>query len=257
MSEQGERAQKPWRTGRNLALACLAATALIGCELSGSQPVGYQARVDVAQRMLLSGQYDSAYRLLNEVSTDHGSQPAAHLSVGNAYLRGGAHFKARNAFNAAIRGGAETEGHLGLGRVALAQNNPTVAFEKFDAVLAVDPGNITALNGRGVAYNLRGEHQRAIGEFTKLLAINPTHLDALNNLALSHALGGSGTEAVEILSDLTQSQVTDTNLRHNLAIAYSIVGREKTAMRLAGPEMSNGQAQQTFRSVRRYRASRS
>lgn len=236
---------------------CLLSSALVGCELSGSQSVGYQARVDVAQRMFLSGQYESAYRLLDDVFRDHGTQPNAQIAVGNAYLRGGAFFKARNAFESAIKVGATIEGQLGLGRVALAQNNAAVAFEKFDAVLAKDPTNQTALNGRGVAFNLRGEHQLAVGEFTKLLAVNPTHLDAWNNLALTHALGGLGAEAVEILTELTQSHVNDVGLRHNLAIAYAIVGREQTALRLSGPELTPADAQDTFRSVRRYRASRS
>ncbi len=238
-------------------LAVVSAVFLAGCELSGSQSVGFQSRVDVAQRMLLSGQYDGAYRLLDNVTREHAGQADAHLSVGNAYLSGGALFKARNAFTQAISAGAPQNGQLGLGRVALAQNNTPIAFQKFDLVLAQDPTNEAAINGRGVAFDLRGEHQRAIGEYTKLLVINPTNLDGLNNLALSHALGGSGETAVSILQDLTQSQLTDVNLRHNLAIAYYVTGREAAAYKLANSELSKAQAQKTFRSVRRYRGSRS
>lgn len=246
-----------WSTSvRNFALLTSACLAVASCDLSGSQAVGYQARVDVAQRMLLSGQYDSAYTILDEVSVDHNSRPEAHLSVGDAYLRGGAFFKARNAFNQAIKGGATTEGQLGFGRVALAQNDPKAAFEKFDLVLATDPDNEVALNGRGVAFDLQGQHQRAIAEYEKVLAINPTNLDALNNMALSHAIGGLGHKAVSILQDLTQSQLTDINLRHNLAIAYYVVGEKEAAHKLATSELSDSEADQMFDAVRRYRLSR-
>lgn len=242
---------------RKTVLFVVAALFLGGCELSGSQPVGYQARVDVAQRMLVGGQYDSAYRLLDEVSRDHGSQAEALLSVGNAYLQGGALFKARNAYRTAIKMGADRRGHLGLGRVALAQNNTSEAFRNFDLVLADDPKNETALNGRAVAFDLSGDHLRAISAYQTLLAINPTNLNALNNLALSHVLGGSGHEAVAILQDLTRSQLTDLNLRHNLAIAYYLVGRESEAYDLATAEMSKDQAQQIFHAMRQYRGSQS
>ncbi|MFT5968690.1 MAG: Flp pilus assembly protein TadD [Yoonia sp.] len=237
-------------------LTVIAAIGLAGCDLSGTQPVGFQARVDVAERMLLSGQYDNAYRLLDEVSADNNGRAEAQLSIGNAYLRNRALFKARNAFNQAIQKGSPVDGQLGLGRVALAQNDSRLAFEKFDLVLVKHPTNKVALNGRGVAFDLQGEHQRAIAEYKKLLAIDPTNLDALNNLALSHAIGGLGHEAVGILQDLTESQLTDVNLRHNLAIAYAVVGRNDAAYKLTASELPKAEAQRIFTSVRRYRDSR-
>ncbi|MFK8053415.1 MAG: tetratricopeptide repeat protein [Woeseiaceae bacterium] len=244
------------RIRRKLILTVLACLGVSACSLSGSQPIGFQDRVNVGERMLASGEYESAYRLLGEVTQDNDSKADAHLSVADAYLRGDAFFKARNAFHQAIEKGATTVGQVGLGRVALAQNDPDTAVAKFDSVLAVDPANQAALNGRGVAFDLRGEHQLAIAEYHKVLEINPTNLDALNNLALSHTIGGLGHEAVAILQDLTQSELTDTNLRHNLAIAYYIVGRQQAGYTLATVDMSRAKAEQTFDAVRRYRASR-
>jgi Flp pilus assembly protein TadD len=241
---------------RRLLATGLLAFAVTGCALSGSQSVGYQARVDVAQRMLLSGQYESGYKLLEEVSRDHGGQSDALLSIGDAYLRGGAFFKARSTFQQASRNGAPTKGELGMGRVALAENKPKLAFAKFNSVLAADPTNEIAMNGLGVAFDLNGEHKRAVAEYTKLLMINSTNMDALNNLALSYAIGGSGQEAVTILRDLTRSQLNDVNLRHNLAIAYYVTGQEKVAYKLVTSEISESEAKQTFQSIRRYRSSR-
>jgi Flp pilus assembly protein TadD len=238
-----------------LALAAL--LALASCDFSGSQQVGFQSRIDVGARMLQSGQHASGYRLLDQVAAEHAGSAEAGLAIAAAYLDARAFAKAENAYTSAARSGAGPRAVVGLGRVALARNAPDQAMRHFSAVLEKDPGNLAAINGMGVAHDLKGQHATARAEYNRVLTIDPTHVDALNNLALSNVLGGSGETAVAILQDLTGSQVNDPTLRQNLAIALAVTGRRQDAVRLATADITEGQAEAIFQLVSTYRRSRS
>jgi Flp pilus assembly protein TadD len=241
----------PRRTTFVIALG--AGVLLTSCGVSGSQQVGFQSRVDVGARMLESGQYASAYRLLDEVATEHSGSPKAELAIAEAYLTNDAFAKAENAYRTALDNGGGLPAVVGLGRVALARNAPELALQHFAAVLERDPDNLIAINGSGVALDLMGKHAEARTEYAKVLAFDPSHVAALNNLALSNALSGSGEKAVSILRDLTGSQVNDPTLRLNLAIAMSVIGRETDAVRLASVDIPEDQAEAMFALVSRYR----
>lgn len=235
------------------ALAMSTVIMLSACELSGSQDVGFQSRVDVATRMLQSGQHASGYQILDQVATDHAGSPEAYLAIGNAYLEVGAFAKADNAFATAARYGAQEKATIGLGRAALARNAPDEAIQHFSSVLKKEPRNLTAINGIGVALDLKGQHTAARIEYNKVLAIDPTHVAALNNLALSNTLHGSGEIAVAFLQYLTRSQINDPTLRQNLALALSVTGRQQDAFRLATADISEKQAEAVFQLVANYR----
>lgn len=242
---------------RRIAVTSAAVMALASCGLSGSQQVGFQSRIDVGARMLQSGQHASGYRLLDQVAAEHAGSAEASLAIAAAYLDNRAFAKAENAYNSAARNGAGDRATVGLGRVALARNAPDQAMRLFSAVLEKDPANLAAINGIGVAHDLKGQHAQARAEYSKVLTIDPTHTDALNNLALSNVLGGSGETAVAILQDLTGSQVNDPTLRQNLAIALAMTGRRDDAVRLATADISENQADAIFQLVAHYRRSAS
>jgi Flp pilus assembly protein TadD len=237
----------------SVALAIGAGILLTSCGVSGSQQVGFQSRVDVGARMLESGQFASAYRLLDEVAAENPGSPKADLAIAEAYLKNDAFAKAENAYHSALDNGGGLPAAVGLGRVALARNAPELALQRFAAVLEQDPGNVTAINGQGVAYDLMGNHVEARTEYAKVLTYDPANVDALNNLALSHALSGSAEKAVTILRDLAGSQVNDPTLRQNLAIAMAATGHQADAVRLAAADIPEDQAEAMFALVSKYR----
>lgn len=244
---------RPRKRRSSFAIAVGAGILLSSCGMSGSQQVGFQSRVDVGARMLESGQYASAYRLLDEVATEHSGSSQAELAIAEAYLNNDAFAKAENAYRSALDNGGGLPAVVGLGRVALARNAPELALQHFAAVLERDPDNLTAINGTGVAFDLMGKHVDARAEYAKVLSYDAAHVAALNNLALSNALSGSGEKAVAILRDLTGSQVNDPTLRQNLAIALAVTGRHDDAIRLASADVPEDQAEAMFDLVSQYR----
>lgn len=247
-SQRGNR----WGEHAALLMGLLAITA--GCSLSGTQPVGFAARVDVAERMLLSGQHDGAYMLLDDVAAAHSGTPEAELAIGDAYLRAGAFLRAETAYHAAIRSGAGDHGEVGLGRVALARNATDRAMAHFNAVLERDAGNLAARNGLGVAFDLKGMHPQARAQYITVLEADPVHLAALNNLAMSNTLSASSEMAVASLRDLAESNLSDATVRQNLAIALYVAGRRSDAAQLAAADMEASLAEALFSSVVRYRS---
>lgn len=245
------------RPATRMALTAGAVILLASCGLSGTQQVGFQSRIDVGARMLQSGQHASGYRLLDQVAAEHAGSSEADLRIAEAYLDNSAFAKAETAYHNAARNGAGQGAVIGLGRVAIARNKPDMAIQHFSTVLSADPLNLAALNGMGVAFDLKGQHAQARAEYNKVLAVNPAHVDALNNLALSNVLGGSGETAVAILQDLTGSQLNDPVLRQNLAIALAITGRTQDATKVATADISEQQANAIFDMVRNYRRSAS
>lgn len=232
-------------------------TGLSACELGGAQDVGYEARVDVAERMLERGQFSGAYTLLEAVSSDHANSGAAHVRVGRAYLNNRAFSKAEASFRQAIQLGERTKGEIGLGRVALARNDASKARGIFMAVLERAPENFDAMNGIGVAFDLTGEHARAREQYADVLQAYPGRVETLNNLALSHVLGGSAAFAAEILRDLAESQLDDRELRQNYAMALYVSGRTEEAMRLATVDITEEEANRLFSAMIAYRRARS
>lgn len=237
-------------------MQCAAFLTITACSMSGSQEVGYQARIDVAKQMLLSGQYNRGYRLLEAVEKEHGDQTGAYLALGDAYLEASAFLKANLAFEKAKRKGALVKGDIGLGRVALARNEPKLASDRFLAALTHEPQNVVAINGIGVSHDLFGNHHLARLEYARVLEIDPTHSNSINNLGLSLALQGSGERSVQILSDLARSELDDATIRQNLAIGFAVVGRRQDAMRLARADLSEVEAKRLFKAVVNYRRSR-
>jgi Flp pilus assembly protein TadD len=239
------------RTGVALVLL------LASCSLSGNQPVGFQSQVAVAEQMLQNGQLERGYRILDDVSQQHGSSGPAQLALGNAYLNGAAFLKADIAYRRAIEAGRAEEGRIGLGRVALAQNKAALARQHFKSVLDRNPRSLPARNGLGVSHDLDRDHHLAIAEYRKALELDPANATALNNLGLSLALAGSAAEATGILSDLAGSNLSDPVIRQNLAIAYMVTGREQDAYRLATTDISDDRARALRDAVIRYRRARS
>lgn len=63
-------------------------------------------------------------------------------------------------------------------------SDPKKAMEFLDQALALDPGNTTTINNRGVAYYQLGQRQSALDEFNKAVKTAPDYGDAYNNRAI-------------------------------------------------------------------------
>ncbi|WOH64336.1 tetratricopeptide repeat protein [Bradyrhizobium sp. BWA-3-5] len=76
-----------------------------------------------------------------------------------------------------------------LARALLARKSPGEALEVLDTVLLAAPGNLRALNAKGVVLDHEGRHHEAQAMYRQALATEPANPMLLNNLRLSLAVG--------------------------------------------------------------------
>ncbi|WP_229176853.1 tetratricopeptide repeat protein [Bradyrhizobium ivorense] len=97
-----------------------------------------------------------------------------------------------------------------LARSLLARKCPDEALEVLDTVLSAAPGDLRALNAKGVVLDHEGRHQEAQALYREALATQPANPMLRNNLKLSLALEGKAEPA-------TASSQPQTNGQHALA----------------------------------------
>ena len=168
-------------SNKSVLIAAALATLQMGCAASGNQAVGYQSQLLVAQNFLNNSEYGKAYGVLDEVAAQHEEHAQVQIELAEIYLWNGAYLKAGNAFRAAERAGGETvRSRLGLGRLALAKNEPQIATTHFNRVLELAPEQPDALNGLGVGLDLMGRHRSAREFYRRALDVDPNDLDVVN-----------------------------------------------------------------------------
>ncbi|WP_244485018.1 tetratricopeptide repeat protein [Bradyrhizobium tropiciagri] len=79
---------------------------------------------------------------------------------------------------------------ISLARALLARNSSDEALQVLNEVLLAAPGDLRALNAKGVVLDQQGRHEEAQVLYRQGLAIEPTNSMLRNNLKLSAALEG-------------------------------------------------------------------
>ena len=72
--------------------------------------------------------------------------------------------------------------HLMMGDVNLAQHKIGGAISSYNALIKIAPDKFMGYSRLGIAYMLKGEHDKAIGQLNKALEINPRARGSLANL---------------------------------------------------------------------------
>ena len=88
------------------------------------------------------------------------------------------------------------------GVAALTQGNPTLAVEKFTAVIKIDPKIREAYINRGIAEMRLSLWGDAVGDFDQALELDPNSPEALYNRGLAYSRQGEFAKAV---ADYTQA----------------------------------------------------
>jgi len=148
-------------------LAMLAIVMLAGC----ATPFGLSPQQSPTSEMAGAKEVDSAMR--DRVSRALG-RDADEQSL-------------RDAFN---QQPDDVNAAVPLARALLARNSADEALEVLDKVLLAVPGDLRALNAKGVALDQQGRHEEAQALYGQGLAIEPANSMLRNNLKLSLALEG-------------------------------------------------------------------
>ena len=128
----------------------------------------------------------------------------------------------------------------------------------FDKLIALDPQNALAYNGKAVAFDYSGNHLAAQDLYQTALSLSPNSLPIKNNLAMSLILNNQIKQAIKLLEPLVKSSKNKDSsnniIRHNLALAYGISGQHEKATKLNLRDMTKEQAEENIRFYKSYAA---
>lgn len=131
------------------------------------------------------------------------------------------------------------------------------AITVFDKIIAIDPKNALAYNGKAVAFDHTGNHLAAQDLYQTALKLSPNSLAIKNNLAMSLILNKQVKQAIAILEPLSKKPGIDKDqsgdvIRHNLALAYGISGQYDKATKINRKDLSIKEAKENIEYYKNY-----
>jgi len=237
-----------------MALA-VSACAMQSPRSSSSKPqIAGSETLRLAQATAKAGDYATAARLFEKVLTETPEAVPALLGAGDVYARMGQNGRAEmvliRAHNLAPN---DAEVLTTLGRVKLAQNDPKGAVEVYNKALRLDSRNVSALTGKGVAYDSMSQHAKAQEVYRKGLASFPANFILRSNYALSLAISGQMAQGTTMLQELVRDSGAAPYVRGNLALVYGLAGRANDARATLALDMSASEIEENLRTYRALR----
>lgn len=230
-------------------LLLAASIGLAGCSgLFGSDAApGKAGSPELASLLRLGAAAEAAGDVGNAVSVYQRAQalyPAAvepPRRLGDLYRGRALYDLAVRAYRDAVAAApGDRDARHGLAAALTRQGQLREAGEQYDALLAGDPADIRAWNGKGVVQDLGGDHAAAWESFRGGLKLAPDNLALRTNLGLSLALGGRLDEAIPMLERAAAEPGAGSETRQNLALAYGLAGRSQDAARLGQKDLAKG-----------------
>ena len=111
------------------------------------------------------------------------------------------------------------------------RGNYFAAIETYQKVLVQEPDNIEALVGIGYAFSWAGDHDYAVASFEKAMAIAPDSLDARKGLAYTALWSGDAMTARDRFETLSSAYRDDADLAVALGQANLQAGHSRSAIR--------------------------
>lgn len=127
---------------------------------------------------------------------------------------------------------------LQLGRLRLRTGAGQEALGIFDRLIASQPSNAEALEGRGLALDLLDRPAEAQQAYVAARALAPSDMRIAGNLGFSLLLEGRGREARDVLEPFAGRANMPPRMRTSLAIARAMTGDRDGAMAVLGPDVT-------------------
>lgn len=179
----------------------------------------------------------------------------AHQSLARLYMSQNQPEKAEDILKkaAALQPNDVETNHL-LGKIALNDNRPAEALERFNAGLKADPTNPDMLSGAGIANDLMHRHDAAQVIYLRALSLRPNEDMSMvrTNLAMSYLLDDQPKKAVELLKAEVKKPNAPAAMRHNLALAYGVLGKHVEARTLLKKEISEEERLQSLKRLEQH-----
>jgi tetratricopeptide (TPR) repeat protein len=163
---------------------------------------------------------------------------AAQQAYGLAAERAELYPEALAAIDRAVAvGGAVPARLVAQGRIGLEAGDVPAAARAFTRTLDLDPGNIDALNGLGVAEDLERHHSQAQERYSEALRLAPGDWKVRSNLAMSLLMSGRAHEAAGTLAGADHDPAAPRRARHDLALALVAADKREQAIGVLEADM--------------------
>lgn len=172
-----------------------------------------------------------------------------YLKLGESYMNAGQLDEAKKVYEEALPCDENDEVKRQLARLYISTGQPDAAISILEGIILVHKDDVTALNGLGVAYDVRGEHQIAQSSYRKALIIHGENDEVKSNLGLSLAFSGQYEEALKWLQPMGERLGATSKQRHNLALAYALSGDESKAEELYARDMGKSEIHKNLHAV--------
>ena len=126
-----------------------------------------------------------------------------------------------------------------VGKKLLASGAAGDAIAVLERALVLNPTDWQSLSALGSAYDQKDQHSEARQKYEAALAIKPGEASIRNNLAMSLALQGKLTDAEQMLRELVSdgSNTANPRIRQNLALVVGLQGRFDEARDIAAKDL--------------------
>ncbi|WP_321391073.1 tetratricopeptide repeat protein [Emcibacter sp.] len=231
--------------------------ALSGCSSTGPKRVDGElvfdadSLVNMADSFAKTGDYGNALRLYQRAATENPEHLDAKIGLARTYLRLGAADAAISIYQSVLTIDPENaEAKMGISQMLIRENKPDEALDYLSQITGETALNHRFYNVRGLAYDLKGDHEQAQITYGAGLNNEPDNISLLNNLGLSFAIQGQYAPAIRILSKAANMGGNNATALQNLVMAYSLSGEEEAARKMATSFMSEEEIPASFQFYR-------
>jgi len=182
-----------------------------------------QELLDRAQKMYLEGKHVEAAEILKQIVSSkltlgNNDEFESWQLLGNCMARLNQAVEAEKAYMQAAERNSDSERpFLGLGSVAMLQENWTAAQYGFMAALAKNPNTMRAEFGLGISLSARGNNAEAIAHFKRVAEKEPRNAEAIFYLYRAAMEANQPIEAVAALSRYLEEHPNDAEYWFHLA----------------------------------------
>jgi Flp pilus assembly protein TadD len=239
--------------GRPLNIIALCCLFLSSCNLPNSDDREQDGLIRAGDRVNAAGDPSSAinvYKSALEKEKSPSNRLRLSLKLGEAYMSADHLDEAKRVYEEALPYDENNEVKRQLGRLYLTAGQPDNAITIFNEILSKHRDDIKAINGLGVAYDLKKQHAKAQEYYHKGLSINEDNAEIKSNLGLSLAFEGHYEEALKLLQPLGESVDATSKQRHNLAIVYGLAGDQSKAQAMYAKDMDESKVQENLSALR-------
>ncbi|MBL0061217.1 MAG: glycosyltransferase [bacterium] len=182
-----------------------------------------QTLLDLAQKKYLEGKHDEAAQVLNRIVAKHltigkDDEFETWQLLGNCMARLNRAEDAEKAYLQAAEANMESERpFLGLGSVAMLQENWTAAQYGFLAALSRNPNTMRAEFGLGISLAARNQHENAVKHFKRVVSQDPRNSEAVFYLYRSAMETSQPQVAIAALSQYLENCPEDVDFWFHLS----------------------------------------